>query len=117
MRSGDKILEVDGWETTGHTSDEIIARLKGKPDTKVTLKYVRPGSRSQAARPGPRRDPGPFRQRGPAARQDRLCRVHHVRRQQRRGDQEGRRPADRARCAGARPRPAQQHRRLPARRP
>src|SRR5262249_17463568 len=43
MRSGDKILEVDGWETAGHTSDEIIARLKGRPDTTVVLKVFRFG--------------------------------------------------------------------------
>ncbi|MGB3965719.1 MAG: S41 family peptidase [Planctomycetota bacterium] len=43
MRSGDKILEVDGWETAGHTSDEIIARLKGRPETPVVLKWFRPG--------------------------------------------------------------------------
>jgi carboxyl-terminal processing protease len=43
MLSGDKILEVDGWETGGHTSDEIIARLKGRPDTTVVLKVFRPG--------------------------------------------------------------------------
>ncbi len=43
LRSGDKILEVDGWETAGHTSDEIIARLKGRPDTPVALKIFRPG--------------------------------------------------------------------------
>jgi C-terminal peptidase prc len=43
LRSGDKILEVDSWETAGHTTDEIIARLKGKPDTAVTLKWFRPG--------------------------------------------------------------------------
>jgi carboxyl-terminal processing protease len=43
MRSGDKILEIDGWETAGHTTDEIISRLKGKPDTPVALKVFRPG--------------------------------------------------------------------------
>lgn len=43
LRSGDKILEVDGWETTGHTSEEIIARLKGKPETQVVVKIYRPG--------------------------------------------------------------------------
>jgi carboxyl-terminal processing protease len=43
MKSGDKILEVDGWETSGHTSEEIIARLKGRPDTAVVLKVFRPG--------------------------------------------------------------------------
>lgn len=43
IRSGDKILAVDGWETAGHTSEEIIARLKGKPGTKVTVKVFRTG--------------------------------------------------------------------------
>ena len=43
LLSGDKIIEVDGWETEGHTSDEIIARLKGRPDTTVTLKVFRRG--------------------------------------------------------------------------
>ena len=43
LRSGDKILEIDSWETSGHTSEEIIARLKGKPETKVTVKVYRPG--------------------------------------------------------------------------
>jgi C-terminal peptidase prc len=43
FRSGDKILEIDNWETAGHTSDEIIARLKGRPETPVTLKWFRPG--------------------------------------------------------------------------
>jgi len=43
LRSGDKIFEVDGWETTGHTSEEIISRLKGAPDSKVTIKFYRPG--------------------------------------------------------------------------
>lgn len=43
MKSGDKILEIDGWETSGHTTDEIISRLKGRPETPVTLKMFRPG--------------------------------------------------------------------------
>jgi carboxyl-terminal processing protease len=43
LRSGDKILEVDGWETAGHTSEEIIKRLKGRPDSPVTLKMFRAG--------------------------------------------------------------------------
>ncbi len=43
FRSGDKILEVDGWETAGHTSEEITARLKGRPDTAVQLKWFRVG--------------------------------------------------------------------------
>lgn len=43
LRSGDKILEIDGWETDGHTTEEIIKRLKGRPDTEVLLKFFRPG--------------------------------------------------------------------------
>ena len=43
LRSGDKILEVDGWETAGHTTEEIIKKLKGRPDTLVVLKVFRPG--------------------------------------------------------------------------
>ncbi len=43
LRTGDKILEVDGWETAGHSSDEIIARLKGEPNKPVTIKFFRPG--------------------------------------------------------------------------
>ena len=43
LRSGDKILEVDGWETAGHTSEEIIKHLKGRPDSPVALKWFRPG--------------------------------------------------------------------------
>lgn len=43
LRSGDKILEVDGWETNGHTTEEIIKRLKGRPESQVSLKFFRPG--------------------------------------------------------------------------
>lgn len=43
LLSGDKILEVDGWETANHTSEEIISRLKGRPNTNVTIKLFRPG--------------------------------------------------------------------------
>ncbi|HEB53908.1 MAG TPA: PDZ domain-containing protein, partial [bacterium] len=43
LRSGDKILEVDGWETNGHTSEEIIKKLKGRPGSQVVLKFFRPG--------------------------------------------------------------------------
>ncbi|MEZ5965709.1 MAG: S41 family peptidase [Planctomycetota bacterium] len=43
LKTGDKILAIDGWETRDHTSDEIISRLKGKPDTTVVVKIGRPG--------------------------------------------------------------------------
>ncbi|GAB4148329.1 MAG: hypothetical protein Fur0037_16650 [Planctomycetota bacterium] len=43
LLSGDKILDVDGWDTVGHTSEEIISRMKGKPGTRVSLKIFRQG--------------------------------------------------------------------------
>lgn len=43
MKSGDKILEIDGWETAGHTTEEIIKRLKGRPESNVTIKWFRAG--------------------------------------------------------------------------
>ncbi|MHC5062991.1 MAG: S41 family peptidase [Planctomycetota bacterium] len=44
LRSGDRILKVDGWETKGHDIDEIIGNLKGKPETQVILHVQRPGT-------------------------------------------------------------------------
>ncbi|MEQ8765528.1 MAG: S41 family peptidase [Planctomycetota bacterium] len=43
LRSNDQILKVDGWETRGHNSDEIIRRLKGPAGTKVTVTINRRG--------------------------------------------------------------------------
>jgi len=43
LMSGDKILEVDGWETFGHTNEEIIKRLKGEPGTEVKVTVYRRG--------------------------------------------------------------------------
>jgi C-terminal peptidase prc len=43
LQSGDRILEVDGWEATGHELDQIIARLKGTPGTTVRLRVWREG--------------------------------------------------------------------------
>jgi C-terminal peptidase prc len=43
LRSGDKILKVGDWSTNGQTSDEIIHRLKGKPQTEVTISVFRLG--------------------------------------------------------------------------
>ena len=43
LRSGDKILEVDGWPTAGSSSNEIVSRLKGRPGTDVELKLFRLG--------------------------------------------------------------------------
>ncbi len=43
LLSGDHIIKVDGWETTDKDINEIIRRLKGKPNTKVTVTVWRPG--------------------------------------------------------------------------
>ena len=43
LLSGDFILKVDGWETTGQDQDEIIRRLKGVPGTEVELEVMRNG--------------------------------------------------------------------------
>ena len=43
LRSGDKVLEVDGWSTVEQPDDEIIKRLKGEPGTVVSLNVFRAG--------------------------------------------------------------------------
>ena len=86
LRSGDKILKVDGWETGRHTSDEIISRLKGAPDTPVVVKRVPP--RHGTAREDhdrPRADPGALGQRRDPAGQHRLRRAGDLQHQHRRG--------------------------------
>jgi carboxyl-terminal processing protease len=41
LRSGDWIMEVDGWPTADKTVEEITRRLKGLPGTKVKVKISR----------------------------------------------------------------------------
>ncbi len=43
LMTGDRILKVDGWATRGEMNDEIIKRLKGEPDTEVTVSIYRDG--------------------------------------------------------------------------
>ncbi|PIE22193.1 MAG: hypothetical protein CSA62_13435 [Planctomycetota bacterium] len=43
LLSGDRVLKIDGWETTKQDLGEIIKRLKGKPDTAVKINVWRPG--------------------------------------------------------------------------
>jgi carboxyl-terminal processing protease len=43
LRSDDKILKVDGWETYNQNQDEIIDRLKGEPGSSVTVEVFRTG--------------------------------------------------------------------------
>jgi len=41
IESGDKIVQVDGERLRGLTSDEVVAKLKGKPGSQVKLKIIR----------------------------------------------------------------------------
>jgi carboxyl-terminal processing protease len=43
LKAGDQILEIDGKDTKGKTTDEISAVLKGFPGTEVQLTILRPG--------------------------------------------------------------------------
>jgi len=43
LRSGDKIMRVDGWDTAGSALNDITKRLKGPAGTKVTLEIYRRG--------------------------------------------------------------------------
>jgi carboxyl-terminal processing protease len=41
LKSGDKIVEVEGEALKGMSSDEIITKLKGKTGTKLSIKVIR----------------------------------------------------------------------------
>ena len=43
LKSGDKILKVDGWDTMGHELNEITSRMKGPSGTNVVLNVHRRG--------------------------------------------------------------------------
>ena len=43
LRSGDRILKVDGWRTQGHALPDITKRLKGPAGTTVKLEVYRRG--------------------------------------------------------------------------
>lgn len=43
LMSGDWIVEIEGKTTEGITTDEAIAKLRGEPGTKVTIKIMRRG--------------------------------------------------------------------------
>jgi carboxyl-terminal processing protease len=43
IHEGDKIIQVDTSSTRGWRIDQVSARLKGEPGTKVTAKFARPG--------------------------------------------------------------------------
>jgi carboxyl-terminal processing protease len=43
LKAGDQIIEIDGKDTKGKTTDEVSAILKGYPGTEVQLAIQRPG--------------------------------------------------------------------------
>lgn len=42
LLSGDKVIEIDGDSTKGFSLPEAVKRLRGEPDTSVTIKILRP---------------------------------------------------------------------------
>ncbi len=43
LKPGDAILSIDGWPTAGHTTNEIVKRLRGEPGKKVIISVYRKG--------------------------------------------------------------------------
>ncbi len=41
LKSGDKIVEIEGEKIKGLSADEVVNKLKGKPGTKVSVKVLR----------------------------------------------------------------------------
>jgi len=44
LKSGDKIIEVDGKDVKGKNTKQVSDRLKGSPNTELKLKILRPGT-------------------------------------------------------------------------
>ncbi|MBN2661202.1 MAG: S41 family peptidase [Tannerellaceae bacterium] len=49
LKAGDKLLEIDGIDVSKMTSDKVSELLKGKPNTKMTLKIQRPNEKKPRA--------------------------------------------------------------------
>jgi hypothetical protein len=45
LKASDQIWKVDGWETTGKTTQEIVSKLRGEPGTRVIVTVYRRGWR------------------------------------------------------------------------
>ncbi len=43
LQPADRIVEIDGWSTLGHDTQEIVTRLKGTPGTDVRIRVHRRG--------------------------------------------------------------------------
>ena len=44
LKSGDKIIEIDGKDVKGKSTKQVSERLKGSPNTELKLKILRPGT-------------------------------------------------------------------------
>ncbi len=44
LKRGDRIVAVDGWKTAGHTTDEVVSRVRGPEGQPVTLTIGRDGA-------------------------------------------------------------------------
>lgn len=49
LKAGDKLLEIDGTDVSGMSSDKVSELLKGKPNTKMSLKILRPNEKKPRA--------------------------------------------------------------------
>jgi C-terminal processing protease CtpA/Prc len=45
VKVGDRVTTIDGVPTEGHTLGDIVMKLRGKPDSQVTLEVDRGGRR------------------------------------------------------------------------
>ena len=43
IHEGDRIVEIEGETTRGWTTEQVSEKMQGVPDTKVRVKFVRPG--------------------------------------------------------------------------
>jgi C-terminal peptidase prc len=43
LQPGDRILQIDGWDTSNRSSDEILSRLKGREGSTVKIQFIRQG--------------------------------------------------------------------------
>lgn len=48
LQPGDRIRQIDGWDTSNRSSDEILSRLKGRAGSSVKIQFVRQGMQEPA---------------------------------------------------------------------
>jgi carboxyl-terminal processing protease len=50
LEVGDRIVAIDGVSTEGKDSDDLVAKLRGRPGTQVVVTIIRPGSAGASRR-------------------------------------------------------------------